>query len=217
MLRFISRTLAVIGALAFLLPAGIIATGAPIPLLTVAGSGCNEASQLLFCLNTLITTLNGGGQTGMISLFTGGTSSSGAINGTDPVSTPCVGGLCTVGGVFGPGTSAGSGSVQTPVRLNSQRGVVTFQTPLGNGSNSSTLLVLNTFITASSNCQASILSSGAPPAAVVSVSNMTPTVSVLNGASTAFAGLAINIGNANPLAQAGGLPTATYNIGYWCQ
>ncbi len=211
-----------IGVAIFAAFAGIVATGAPIPLFTVT-SGCNEASQLMACLNNLIQQLNGS-SSALISFGTGGTSSGGAINGTTPDPGPAGGVLSAT---LGPGTSAGNGSGQTPVVLNAQRGLVTFSTNIGGQNavsatataqgNSSTLMVVNSYISSTSNCQATLngvaasgLGNSATPG-VPFVAGLTPTSGTWG--TTTTGALLIRLGNNSGVA----VPTQTFTIGFWCQ
>ena len=213
-----------IGVAVFAAFAGLIATGAPIPLMTVTSSGCNEASQLLACMNNLINQLNGSSGA-LISFGTGGTSSGGSINGTTPDPGPAG---TVLSGPLGPGTSGGSGSGQTPVVLNAQRGVVTFLTNIGGANafsstataqgNSSTLMVVNSYISSTSNCQATLngvsasgLGNSATPG-VPFVAGLTPTTGIWSG-TTSQGVLLIRLGNNSGLA----VPTQTFTIGFWCQ
>lgn len=191
----------------FLAGAGLTISGAPITLLTNT-SGCQEASQLLSCLNNLITTLNGGGNS-LVSIGRFGVSSGGAINGTSPIPGSCSGGgTATLPGTcvssLGPGTSAGSGSGFTPVVLNAQRGIASFSTPLDPASASSTLMVVNSFITTQSVCSAEVSSNGATNStAIPFVASYTPVTGIINFA----------LANLRPYA---GAPTQTYSIAFNC-
>lgn len=185
--------------------AGIIVSGAPITLLTNT-SGCQEASQLLFCINNLINILNGNASGNLVSIGTFATSSGGAINGTSQNPNP---GSGVLSGPIGPGTTAGAGSGQTPIVLNAQRGIATFQTAMGVGPwASSTLMIINSFITAQSVCSFAIQSNGGIGGTQTSdipfITSYTPTAGVLN------------VIMADVRATAPASPTQSYGIAFNC-
>lgn len=214
-----------IGVAIFAAVAAISVSGAPIPLFTPT-SGCQEASQLMACLNNLISQLNGssGGLVGFGTTANGSTSGL-VMNGTVPNPTALGGAYPSTGpgnlhGVCVGGTSGECASQFTPTVANGQRGIVTFTTPVGAASQSSTLMVMNSYVSATSNCQAAVLSvrqaiTGTVGAAggAVGLLNMTPMTSIWS-ATTSQGALQMRLGNINAYEAAG---TQTYNIGFWCQ